>query len=167
MKIKCASEWLATSGGFILNIVLLAKSHSPNAKDHQGWQNQNRSLINTGCLIALYYIPSDNRQMQGCHWGATLNPGCIKKQIPPSHEIPTCMAQTSLWSFPPPIMGIPVTIFASARLLTKIAQGRVYVTWLLRIPFKKKKQTKQNIPLVFLFTLFDKNFWQMLLPSWL
>lgn len=146
MKTKCASEWLAAFGGFILNIVLLAKSHSPNVKDQQGWQNRNRSLINTVCLIALYYISSDNRWTQGCHWGATLNPGCIKKQIPPSQEIPACMAQTSLWSFPSPITGVPVKIFASVGLRTKIAQRRVYVTRLLRISFKKKENQNKTSP---------------------
>lgn len=49
-------------GGFVLNIVLLAKSHSLNAKDQQEWQNHNRSPVNTVCFTACCYIYTDKSQ---------------------------------------------------------------------------------------------------------
>lgn len=153
VKNKRASEWLADFGGFILNVVLLAKSHSPNAKDQQGWQNQNGSLIDTVCLIALYYLSSDNRRMRGWRWGATLNPDCIKEQIPPSPEIPTCMAQTILWSFPSSHNRCPCNTFAPSGLLIKIARRRLYVTWLLIISFNKKEKQNKTKPPYFVYLL--------------
>lgn len=111
---KCASEWLADFRGFVLNFVLLAKSHSPNAKDQQGWQNLNRSLINPAYFIVLCYISSDNSQMQGWLWGAVVKLDCFKKQISPSPEISVCMAQTGLRSFPSSHNRCPCNTFAFA-----------------------------------------------------
>lgn len=80
--------------------------------------------------------------MQGWHREATLNTDCFKKQIAPSPGIPTCMAQTPLWSFPSSSNRCPCNTFASAGLLIKIAQGRACVTWPVIIGFIKKERKK-------------------------
>mgnify|MGYP001857223607 CR=1 FL=1 len=96
-------------GGFVLNIVLLAKSHCLNAKDQQEWQNENRSLINTVCFTARCYIYTDNSQLRGWHWGAAMKPLFIRKQIPLHQKFLLAWHRPLCQHFHLPITDAPVT----------------------------------------------------------